>query len=119
MAGVNLLPRVRRAAGGHRFGGKSGSSDWLAGRMARRADLVCCIGNRVAIAGTSGERASGGVDFAQDIFALSLPDVPLRIVIAGGQEGDDRIGQFARRGKAPLADKRGQVAEEPLHQVHP
>jgi transposase len=38
-----------------------------------------------------GERASGGVDFAQNVFALGLPDVALRRVVAGGQEGDDRI----------------------------
>ena len=80
---------------------------------------MCCIGNRVALGRASGERASGGVDFAQDIFALGLPDVAPRIVVAGGQEGDDRIGQFARRGEAFLADERGQIAKEALHQVHP
>ena len=42
-------------------------------------------------------RARGGVDFAQDVFALGLPNIELRIVAAGGQEGDDGIGQFASR----------------------
>jgi multidrug efflux pump len=66
--------------------------------------LVCCLGNRVSLSGGSGERTSGGVDFAQDVFALGLPDVAPWIVVARGQEGDDRIGQFARRGKALLTD---------------
>jgi len=65
----------------------------------------------------SGERGPGGVDFAQDIFALGPPYVAPRIVVAGGREGDDRIRRFTRRGKALLADERRQIAKEPLDQV--
>jgi hypothetical protein len=45
---------------------------------------------------------SVGVDFTQDLFTIGLPDVALRIPASGGEEGDDGIGQFARRGKALL-----------------
>jgi hypothetical protein len=74
--------------------------------------LVCCIAHRVALGGAGGE--GDGVDLAQDLFTIGLPDVAPRIFAAGGEEGDDGIGQFARRGKALLRDERRQIAEEPF-----
>ena len=42
------------------------------------------------------ERMSRGVNFAQDVFALGLPELASWVVVAHRQEGDDGIGQFAR-----------------------
>ena len=66
-----------------------------------------------------GERLSGGIDLAQDVFALGLPHITSRIFIARRQEGDDRVGQFSGRGKALLGNELGEVAEEALDQIHP
>jgi len=84
----------------------------------RRA-LVYRIGNSVTFWPEGGERLSGSVDFAQDVFALGLPQVASRIFIACRQERDDRVGEFSGRGKALLADELGQVAKEALDQIHP
>ncbi len=62
--------------------------------------LACCITQGVTLGGAGGQ--SVGVDFTQDLFTIGLPDVALRILALGGEEGDDGIGQFARRGKALL-----------------
>jgi len=77
------------------------------------------IGNSVTFWPEGGERLSGSVDFAQDVFALGLPHVASRIFIACRQERDDRVGEFSGRGKALLADELGQVAKEALDQIHP
>ena len=66
-----------------------------------------------------GERRSGGVDLAQDVFALGFPHVAPGILIARRQEGDDGVGQFSGRGKAFLGNELGQVAKEALDQIHP
>ena len=87
---------------------------------APRSDaLVSRIGNRVTFWPKGGERLSGSVDFAQDVFALGLPHVASRIFIAYRQERDDRVGEFSGRSKALLADELGQVAKEALDQIHP
>jgi hypothetical protein len=46
----------------------------------------------IAFADATDKRAPGVVDFAQDIFALGLPNIALRVGVARGQKGDDRIG---------------------------
>ena len=50
--------------------------------------LVCRLSNRVAFRLSDGERRSGGVDLAQDVFALGFPHVAPGILIARRQEGD-------------------------------
>src|SRR4029077_7917696 len=81
--------------------------------------LVCRLSNRVALRLDDGERRSGGVDLAQDVFALGFPHVAPRILIAACQEGDDGVGQFSGRGKALFGNELGEVAKEALDQIHP
>jgi hypothetical protein len=50
---------------------------------------VCRLSNRVAFRLSDGERRSGGVDLAQDVFALGFPHVAPGILIARRQESDD------------------------------
>ena len=68
---------------------------------------------------TCSQLVPGGGDLSQDVFALCLPDVPPGIGITSGQEADDGIGEFAKRGKTLLGDEVGQIAEEALDQVEP
>src|SRR5438309_4002912 len=64
-----------------------------------------------------GERLSGSIDLAQDVFALGFPNVALGIFVARGQERDDRVGQFSGRGKALFGNEFGEVTEEALDQI--
>jgi hypothetical protein len=82
-------------------------------------DLVCRLSNSVAVRLSDGERRSGGVDLAQDVFALGFPHVAPGVLIARRQEGDDRVGQFSGRGKALFGNELGEVAKEALDQIHP
>src|SRR5207248_9362173 len=66
-----------------------------------------------------GERLSGSIDLAQDVFALGFPNVALGIFVARGQERDDRVGQFSGRGKALFGNEFGEVTEVALDQIHP
>src|ERR1700720_517224 len=81
--------------------------------------LVRRLSNRVAFRLSDGERRSGGVDLAQDVFALGFPHVAPGILIARRQESDDGIGQFSGRGKALFGNELGEVAKEALDQIHP
>ena len=94
------------------------SDDWFEGQFTAD-ELVCRLSNRVAFCLSDGERRSGGVDLAQDVFALGFPHVAPGILIARRQEGDDGVGQFSGRGKAFLGNELGQVAKEALDQIHP
>jgi hypothetical protein len=81
--------------------------------------LVCRLSNRVSFRLSDSERRSGGVDLAQDVFALGFAHVAPGVLIARRQEGDDGVGQFSGRGKALFGNELGEVAKEALDQIHP
>ena len=60
---------------------------------------MCRLSNRVAFRLSDGERRSGGVDLAQDVFTFGLPHVAPRIFVTRRQESDDGIGQFSGEAK--------------------
>ena len=51
-----------------------------------------------------GHRLSGLLNLAQDIFTLGFPDITLRILVAVGKIGDDRISQLLDGAEAALGD---------------
>ncbi len=60
------------------------------------------------------------MDLGENLLALGLPAVRLRILVALHQVGRDRVRQFLDAPKAAVPHAvRRQVSEEPLHQVQP
>ena len=59
-------------------------------------------------------------DFAEDLLALRLPSVRLRLEVALRQIAHDIIGELAHAGEAPFADDiLRQLSEEALDQIEP
>jgi hypothetical protein len=66
------------------------------------------------------ERLAGALDPAQDRFATGAPSIGLRLQVSVRQVRLNVPAKIADTGEAAVADHvRGQLAEEPFHQVHP
>ena len=66
-----------------------------------------------------GHDLASALNLAQNLLALGLPDIALRLFVAGCKVVDDRVGQFLDGGEATVRDPVSQVTKEALDQIEP